>query len=276
MLAVWTGGSVGMFLPQLAALYGDVAVRDHGLSASEGRMTLPLADRTSAGMLDFHHHFFEFIPVDEHGKSNPTTLEAHELEEGRDYYILLTTSGGLYRYDIHDVVRCVGFEAQAPMLEFLNKGKNFSNITGEKLSEIQVIRAVEQSLAEMNLPIDFFQLAPVMTPHPGYVLLVEQQLHGGRQVELAARFQDNLRRLNEEYAEKCYSGRLRPVEIREVPTGTWHQMRADKTGARGNFEEYKHVCLSQDVSLVERLTKTALSGPPEGTVADQQHLVSHN
>ena len=42
-------------------------------------------------------------------QQQPNVLEAHELEVGKDYYILLTTSAGLYRYDIHDVVRCVGF-----------------------------------------------------------------------------------------------------------------------------------------------------------------------
>ena len=83
VLAVWTGGSIGIFLPQLAELYGNVAVRDHGLSASEGRMTIPLADGTSAGMLDFHHHYFEFIPVEEHGKPDPIVLEGHELEDGQ-------------------------------------------------------------------------------------------------------------------------------------------------------------------------------------------------
>jgi hypothetical protein len=128
VLAVWTGGSVGVFLPQLPELYGNVAVRDHGLSASEGRMTIPLANSTSAGLLDFYHHYFEFIPIEEYGTPAPTVLEAHELEKDRDYYILLTTSGGLYRYDIHDVVRCVGFRGQAPLLEFLNKGKNISRV----------------------------------------------------------------------------------------------------------------------------------------------------
>ena len=273
LLAVWTGGSVGLFLPKLAELYGDVAIRDHGLSASEGRMTLPIADGTSAGMLDFHHHFFEFIPVEEHGQPNPTALEGHELEVGRDYYILLTTSGGLYRYDIHDVVRCVGFEGQAPMLEFLNKGKNFSNITGEKLSENQVIRAAEKSFADLNLPVDYFAVAPVMEPHAGYVLLVERTAHGGRAAELAARFQQNLGQLNEEYAEKCNGERLLPIQLREVPAGTWHRLRAEKTAARGNFEEYKHICLSQDLSLVEKLTKPAGNDSASPAATDRQHLV---
>jgi GH3 auxin-responsive promoter len=254
VLAVWTGGSIGIFLPRLAELYGNAAIRDHGLSASEGRMTIPLADGTSAGMLDFYHHYFEFIPTAEYGKPHPITLEGHELEVGKDYYVLLTTSGGLYRYDIHDVVRCVGFQGQAPLLEFLNKGKNFSNVTGEKLSEHQVIRAVEKAFADVGLPIDFFMVAPMMEGHLGYALLLERKTHQGREAELAEKFQRNLSQLNEEYAEKCASGRLLPAQVREVPAGTWTRMRAEKTNARGNFEEYKHICLVQDLSIVERLT----------------------
>jgi hypothetical protein len=254
VLAVWTGGSIGVFLPRLAELYGDAAIRDHGLSASEGRMTIPFADGTSAGMLDYSHHYFEFIPADEYGSGSPPVLEGHELELGKDYYVLLTTSGGLYRYDIHDVVRCVGYQGQAPLLEFLNKGKNFANLTGEKISEYQVVRAVEKSFAGLGLPIDFFTAAPVLEPHPRYLLLVERKVHQGREAELAAAFQKNLSELNEEYAEKCASGRLLPAQVCEVPAGTWARMRAEKTNVRGNFEEYKHVYLVQDLNFAEQLT----------------------
>jgi hypothetical protein len=252
MLAVWMGGSVGVFLPQLAELYGNTAVRDHGLSASEGRMSIPLADRTSSGVLDYYHHYFEFIPMEERESSSPTVLEGHELEVGRDYYILLTTSGGLYRYDIHDVVRCVGFRGEAPLIEFLNKGQNFSNFTGEKISEYQAIHAVEQAFAETGLSIDTFTLAPVMERVPRYVLLVERYVHGGRASTLAANVQKCLERLNEEYASKCASGRLEPVQVRDVPPGTWAALRRERTSRRGNFEEYKHPCLVGDLSFVEQ------------------------
>jgi len=252
LIAVWTGGSVGVFLPQLKQLYGDTAIRDHGLSASEGRMSIPLADNTSAGVLDFYHHYFEFIPVEEHGKHSPTVLEGHELEVGRDYYIVITTSGGLYRYDIHDVVRCVGFQGQAPLVEFLNKGKSFSNITGEKISEHQVIRAVEMSFEDLGLPLDVFTLAPVLEPEPHYVLLMERATHRGRAAELAARVQENLAGLNEEYASKWDSGRLAPIQVREVPNGTWLNLRMERTNRRGNFEEYKHPCLVGEFGFAER------------------------
>ncbi len=262
VIAVWTGGSVGVFLPQLAELYGPAAVRDHGLSASEGRMTIPVADNTSVGVLEYCHHFFEFVPVEEHDSSNPTVLEAHELEVGRDYFILLTTSGGLYRYDIHDVVRCVGFKGQAPLIEFLNKGKSFSNLTGEKLSEHQAVRAVEKSFQEMRLPIETFTLAPVVETHPHYVLFIERQAHLNRSAELAAHVQANLERINEEYAAKCASGRLLPVHVRELAAGTWSSMRWEKTDERGNFEEYKHPCLVGDLDFAANLLGTRHSAQP--------------
>jgi hypothetical protein len=263
VVAVWTGGSVGVYLPQVKELYGNVAVRDHGLSASEGRMSIPLADGSSSGILDYRHHYFEFIPVDEYQKERPTVLEGYELEEGQDYYIVLTTSGGLYRYDIQDVIRCTGFIGEAPLIEFLNKGKNISNITGEKLTEHQVIHAVQLAFADLQLPVQTFTLAPTMDSYqrkPRYLLLVEPTTHGGRATELAEQVEFQLRRANMEYLEKAESGRLLPVEVHEVAPGTWTALRKQRTSERGNFEEYKHPCLATDLGFLERLVE--LGGPP--------------
>jgi hypothetical protein len=268
VLAVWTGGSVGVYLPQVRQLYGDVAIRDHGLSASEGRITIPLTDGSSAGILDYRNHYFEFIPVDQHGTTNPTIIEGHELVEGCDYYVLLTTSGGLYRYDIQDVVRCVGFEGEAPLVEFLNKGKHFSNITGEKLSEYQAIDAVGRAFTELQLPMATFTLVPTMDQFqhkPRYLLLVEPEAHGGRAGELARHVQINLATNNLEYGEKSSSGRLLPVEVHEVSPGTWDALRADRTSARGNFEEYKHPCLVGRLNFLEELAEHF--GQPRAAVA---------
>jgi hypothetical protein len=122
------------------------------------------------------------------------------------------------------------------------------------LSEYQVVRALEKSFAELNLPADFFAVAPVMEGQPRYVVLVEPTYRRGREAGLAARVQVNLELLNEEYAAKCASGRLLPVDVREVPAGTWHALRQRKTAARGNFEEYKHTYLVQDLTFVDRMT----------------------
>jgi hypothetical protein len=217
-------------------------------------MTLPFQDGSGAGVLDFAHHYFEFIPEADHDGLQPTLLEGHELEVGQNYYIVLTTSSGFYRYDIHDLVRCVGFEGTAPLLEFLNKGASFSSITGEKLSEFQAVSAVQRGFAETGIPIEQFTVAPVFGDPPGYVLLVESISQHTEVEPLARAVNDHLARLNCEYADRLQTGRLRPLTIREVPPGTWsalRKLRIDRPG--GTLEQYKHPGLVNDLHFVDRL-----------------------
>ncbi len=253
VIAVWLGGSVGVYLPLLKEYYGDTPLRDHGLSASEGHISIPIDDGVSAGILEYSSHFFEFIPEDEYDQASPSILEAHELEDGRKYYILLTTSSGFYRYDIHDVVRCVGYQGQAPVIQFVNKGAHISSITGEKLSESQVISAVSSAFGDMQIPLENFTVAPVMSDRPGYVLLLEPGFHASKEIELVERVEEYLAKSNVEYAVKRETGRLYPISIQEVPTGTWVSLRSEKTAQRGNIEQYKHPFLVNDVKFVDRI-----------------------
>lgn len=267
VLAVWTGGPVRIFLPLLEQYYGSPAIRDHGLSASEGHMTIPFEDFSSAGILEYCHHFFEFIPVEERGSSQPTVLLAHQLEEGRDYYILLTTSSGFYRYDIQDVVRCVGFMHEVPIIEFLSKGAHFSSFTGEKLSEYQVIEAVSAAFQRLDLPVETFTVAPAIGERPRYILLLEPGKVEGREKELAEAVNQELARVNCEYANRIQTRRLDPVEIRYVPRGTWAALRQLRTQQRGNFEEYKHPCLVADLGFIDKVC--SLRADPPGHPAEE-------
>jgi hypothetical protein len=258
LVAVWTGGSVGGYLQPMRKYFGDVTIRDHGLSASEGRMTIPLADGTAAGVLDVGSHFFEFIPEDEHESTNPTVLEAHELEVGRNYFILLTTVSGLYRYDIRDVVRCTGFRGTTPLLEFLHKGAHIASVTGEKLAESQVVSAVRGGLDRLKLDLQHFTLSPIWEDPPKYRLHVERNdvaIPELRQ-RLAANVDTELQELNVEYREKRQSGRLGPIECVALPNGTWDRFirqRQSRFGA--SLEQYKHPCLVPSLTFSETLLK---------------------
>jgi hypothetical protein len=253
LLSVWTGGSVGAYLPPLREVYGDLPVRDHGLSASEGRMTIPLEDNTSAGVLDYTSQYFEFIPEEEHGRPNPIVLEAHELEIGKRYFVVLTTSSGFYRYDIFDLVECTGYQGQAPLLKFLNKGSHFSSITGEKLSEYQVADSVKRAMEEMGMSLGLFTMAPHWDDPPGYELLLEPGPYMHRHKELAARVDRHIGRMNIEYRERLESQRLRPLAVRAVPEGAWEVFRANRLRRGGSLEQYKHPCLTNDLEFVRRL-----------------------
>lgn len=256
VVAVWTGGSAGVYLRTMAEYYGDVPVRDHGLSASEGRMTIPLASGCADGVLDVASHFFEFIPARQQDDSNPDVLEAHELEEGGEYLILLTTASGLCRYNICDVVRCTGFCGTTPMLEFLHKGTHISNITGEKISESQVVLAVRETVQELGLHLKHFTVSPKWGDPPTYELLVEtSDLASARVANTLARKVDaRLKRLNMEYDEKRASGRLGMLAVCEIPRGTWHRFALRRRNTLGGtMEQYKHPCLVPDLDFREQL-----------------------
>jgi hypothetical protein len=246
----WTGGSVGAYLRHFPRYYGDTPVRDIGLLASEGRMTIPVTDGTPSGVLDITTHFFEFLPEEEAGKANPVVLSADEVEEGKTYFILLTTSYGLYRYNIHDLVRVTGFHKRTPLLEFLSKGSQFANITGEKLSEYHVARAMADVLKELDLTVTAYSLAPCWDEElPYYGLFIERGDLATREqgLRLAHALEKRLAQVNIEYAAKRASLRLGAVRVAMLATGTWHHwdhQRLARTG--GNLEQYKHPCLIPD------------------------------
>jgi hypothetical protein len=258
----WTGGSVGGYMRHYPEYFHpDTPVRDLGLVASEGRMTIPIENGTPAGVLDVSSAFFEFVPVDEIDSASPIALEAHELDEGRDYYILLTTSSGLYRYNIFDVVRCMGFRERTPMLAFLNKGSNFSNLTGEKLSEFQAVRAAEDAVRASGAPLGVFSVAPCWdeeTPYYGF-FVEAKDFHGEEQMQrFLAKAETSLRLGNDEYAAKRDSFRLQPARLKLLPEGFWRNWDRERLArTNGAPEQYKHPCLLPDV---EFLTNAPVTG----------------
>jgi hypothetical protein len=264
LLANWTGGTMGAYLRGYPEVFGDRPIRDVGLIASEGRMTIPIEDRTAGGVLDIRHHYFEFIPEDGVEGDDPETVEATDLVEGRNYFILPTTAGGLYRYQIHDLVRCVGFHGRAPVLEFLNKGAHFSSVTGEKLSEFQVVAALRDAQAALRISLKAFLLLPTWDDPPYYSLLIEEDdVVDGRAADLLAAEADRqLSRQNGEYENRRVTRRLGAVRPRRLAAGSWtdfQRRRLEHSG--GTVEQYKQPCLLPDLKAIE--TFRSSGGPIE-------------
>ncbi len=255
-LGVWMGGSCAAFLLSVRQHFGmHLSIRDHGLSASEGRMTISFDEESSEGVLDITTHYFEFIPEAEHGQPNPIVLEAHELAPGQDYFILLTTSSGLYRYDICDVVRCTGFLGTTPKLRFLHKGAHISNLTGEKLSESHVVEAVRVALESQRHHVEFFTVVPAWGEPPYYQLLIEARELPTNDLRerLAVSADETLKSLNCEYQEKRATGRLGPIQLTRLRDGTWRRFAEQRQTRLGSsIEQYKHPFLIPDLEAITR------------------------
>lgn len=238
-LAHWTGGTMGLYRSQFPALFGNVPARDIGLIASEGRMSIPLEDGTASGVLAVTGQFFEFIPADEYGTAKPTVLRSHELADGGEYFLLLTNFSGLFRYDLGDRVRVTGRMGQAPMIEFLSRDAHTSSMAGEKLTEDQVVMAM-QAATGSDASITNFVLAPRWADVPFYRLYVEVNASKGAE-DLAKKLDRALCSISIEYESKRKTLRLGPVEVVALPTDRLAERdRALRAKRARTAEQFKH------------------------------------
>ena len=263
LIGCWKGGTVGVRLKEFSRWFGKTTpVRDLGYMASEAQMTLPISDEGSAGILAIDENFYEFIPESEIDSSAPTILTCSELEAGASYYLVLTTPAGLYRYDINDVVRVGGFFNRTPLIEFVRKGRDVTNITGEKLHVNQVIQAMTQAQSAAGIAVQHFR-ACADAEESLYSFFVE--LDGAmpaqeRLMQLLQELDASLRALNVEYAQKRESRRLAAPVLCVMKSG-WFQRKANAALEPGTRDvQLKAQLLSatpEEASEIQFVVKTA-------------------
>jgi hypothetical protein len=223
LIGCWLGGSVGLHAKRLAPLYGaGVPIRDLGYRASEGTFTIPWSDATAAGVPALESTFFEFAPESCEDLAAAPTRLVHELVDGGRYRVLVTTSAGLWRYDLGDLVEVRGFRRRAPLLAFLRKGDDFSSICGEKLHVNHVVAAWSAAQRERPLPVRQLRLIPDVGRARYDVLL---EFDGAtppdeRLRDWVARFDAALARDDVEYASRRRSRRLHAPTL-HVMAGGW-------------------------------------------------------
>lgn len=239
-VACWQGGSLGHYLPRLRSWWGELPVRDVGLLASEGRVTIPLEDDTPVGVLDVVGGVFEFIPAEMHEAEQPETLLPHELEAGRDYIVVLSNTSGLVRYRLDDVVRMHGFYYGSPRLEFRHRAGRVASVAGEKLTEQHVVSAFRQVAESLGVTHSEFVVFPEWSDPPVYrafSTLPDSE-------RLAAALDGVLAEVNEEYGSRRKSLRLGMLRHDVVRPEFFELMDSELIGRRGGAsEQYKRPCL---------------------------------
>lgn len=216
----WKGGPARYFVRRLPdALGGAIPVREVGVTASEGYFAIPLGDDWPGGVLWNEGHILEFI--DDSG----AVLWCWELEVGARYRMVISTTAGLYRYDLQDVVEVVGFCHATPVIRFVGKAGRFLNALGEKVSEEQVSMAVHEASRQLGVAPIGFTARLLMGDIPRLSLAVE----GVPDVDaLAVAFDARLRALNVEYDGKRGTARLGAALGVALPSDTYHRFRLQR------------------------------------------------
>ena len=239
-VVTWTGGSCKVPLARLAAsLPPGAAVVELGYLASEFQGTVNLDAGTNLCVPTLCDTLFEFAERESRETGRGDFLLLHELAEGREYYVFVTTPDGLYRYDMNDIVRVTGWLNGTPCLEFVQKGKGVTSITGEKLYEGQVVDAVMAETARLGAGAEFFVML-ADEEASGYTLFIET---GAAGAELADALDRRLRVTNVEYDAKRDSGRLAPVRVQALRPGAGAAYRAERVAQGQRDAQFKYVHL---------------------------------
>jgi hypothetical protein len=215
VISCWSDGAASFHAERVSALFPHAYVQPKGLLATEGVVSFPL-EPAKGSVAAYRSHFFEFLP-----EGHCTPLLLHQLDEGEVYTVVLTTGGGLYRYNLGDRIGVTARYRGIPVIRFYGRA-SVSDIVGEKLDEAHVQRVVERVFARYAVKFDFVLFAPELRPEGGcYTLFLEPTGPLPRhKVEAAVRDIDQDLRENFHYAYARDLGQLSDPELVILEGGT--------------------------------------------------------
>lgn len=246
----WLGGSIGRYLASVKPLLGkDIAYIDFGYGASEGKFNIPVKANQPAGALSLLAAFYEFADLD----NEEEIYLAHELIDGKQYKIIITTFSGLYRYNLNDIVEVQGFTGNTPNIIFVSKTKDVGNICGEKLSATFIANVIQTVSTQNNLSVKHFCAIPD-SKQKQYQFCIEfnddQMPH-----------QSFLRQLDTELAKQSIYATKRRQRLLEPPTVVimkkyWQDaLYTDKAGGNASKAQIKLPVIYDAIPCPEYLFK---------------------
>lgn len=224
-------------------------------NASEGFFGLQddPADPSMSLMLDYGV-FYEFIPMDQLESPSPDVLPIWEVEAGRNYAMLITTSSGLWRYMIGDTVR---FTSRDPY-KFVITGRTrfFINAFGEELIVDNAEKGLAEACAATGAQVLEYTAAPVYMDAAGkcrHQWLVEFSQEPADLQEFARLLDEALQRINSDYEAKRYKDiTLQPLQIVKARPGVFHDWLKSKGKLGG---QHKVPRLSNKRDTIEEILK---------------------
>ncbi len=185
--------------------------------------------------------FYEFVPFTQNNftedgdiRPNPETLKIDEVEEGREYAILISTNAGCWRYLIGDVIKFTSLEECEVVIT--GRTKLFLSLCGEHMSLDNINRAVE--LASKNLNIDIREFTVLGEPkdmlfaHHWYIG-TDDEVAGE---DLTTRLDGYLKELNDDYKVERTAA-LKEIKVQVLPTSVflrWMELQG-KVGGSNKF-----------------------------------------
>ncbi len=222
-------------------------------NASEGffGVQTDLSDPAMQLMIDYGV-FFEFMPLDQIDRPNPTVVPLWGVEPGVNYAMLISTSCGLWRYMIGDTVK---FTQKNPYKFFITgRTKHFINAFGEELIVDNAEKGLQQACVATGAQVKDYTAAPIFMDSDAkcrHQWIIEFVKRPASVAEFATILDRSLQAINSDYEAKRYKDiTLQQLEIVEAREGLFDLWLKGKGKLGG---QHKIPRLSNSRDYVEEL-----------------------
>ena len=252
-LYIHGGVSFTPYKEQFQKLIGPGCIYLEMYNASEGFFAAQ-DDPNAEGMLLFLDHgiFYEFMPTEEYGKENPRTIGLDKVELDKNYALVISTNGGLWRYLVGDTVKLTSL---APFrIVVTGRLKQFINAFGEEVMVDNTDKAIAAAAASTGLVVKDYTAAPIYfgdKNQGAHEWLIEFEDKPENLSAFTTALDQNLKLVNSDYEAKRYKDiALGLPKVTALPEGLFHTWLKNKGKLGG---QHKVPRLSNDRRYIDEL-----------------------
>ncbi|MBS1929429.1 MAG: GH3 auxin-responsive promoter family protein, partial [Bacteroidetes bacterium] len=204
------------------------------------------------GMLLFTEHgiFYEFMPVEDYGKPHPQTVGLKDVELNKNYALVISTTGGLWRYLVGDTIRFTSLNPYK--VKVSGRLKHYINAFGEEVIVDNADNAIAIASSQTGAVVSDYTAAPVYfsdTSNGAHEWLIEFEKEPASLDAFSDALDNGLKALNSDYEAKRQKDiALGRPRVRAIPRGGFNQWLHSKNKMGG---QHKVPRLSNNREILE-------------------------
>jgi hypothetical protein len=206
------------------------------------------------GMLLFTDHgiFMEFMPIEEYGKEQPETIGLNDVEPGKNYALIISTNGGLWRYLLGDTIQ---FTSLQPFkVKVSGRLKHYINAFGEEVIVDNTDHAIAVACQNTGAIVNDYTAAPVYFSdgaNGAHEWLIEFEKEPADLEQFTAELDAALKSVNSDYEAKRYKDiALSMLVLRPLRKGVFNEWLKSKGKLGG---QHKVPRLSNERTWLEEI-----------------------
>ncbi len=206
------------------------------------------------GMTLFTEHgiFYEFMPVDSYHDGTKQTIGLADVETGKNYAIVISTTGGLWRYLVGDTIQFTSLNPYR--VKVSGRLKHYMNAFGEEVIVDNSDQAIAMASSKTGSRVADYTAAPVYmsdNSNGAHEWLVEFETPPANLDEFTHWLDEGLKQVNSDYEAKRYKDiALRPPILKSLPAGSFSKWLSSKNKMGG---QHKVPRLSNDRKIIEEI-----------------------